>query len=301
MANKAQRMMMKAAGLTVFVGYQICQNRWIRNQVIEVFYEDLPEELIDYRIVHISDLHGAVFGKKNHRLIESISSMEPDVLCITGDMLHYKDDSGRAFLDLIDGLDPLMKKLYVSGNHENARRSAIGYEDLDRRKLYGLLEDRGVILLNGTSHEVTDLPIVFAGTFDRHEDYSGLNYIEENFHPGDHLPMPDRSKFQVALVHRPNYFRSISDYGYQLMLSGHIHGGVIRIGRHHGLLSPEIRFFPEFSKGLYRRQRSYLHVTSGLGMGKPLPRIANRTEVVLLILKKGKRENPNIPEVTDPV
>lgn len=290
---------MGLAGVTALLGYQIYQNRHLRRRVLEVYYENLPQELDNYRIVQISDLHGAVFGKSNERLSRIITGLEPDVLCITGDMVNYREDTGEAFLDIIRSLDPDLAKLYVSGNHENARRGNGGYIDLDRREIYQQLHDEGVILLEGTTYRHQNLPIVFSGLFDRHEHYTGIGYDEGEFHPGDHIPMPDQSRFNVALIHRPHYFRSISDYGYQLMLSGHIHGGVIRLGPHQGLLSPELKFFPELDKGLYRRNNSYLHVSSGLGMGKPLPRVANPPEVVLLILRKGRADSRKIPEIKD--
>lgn len=299
MANKNRKTIMGLTGLAAVIGYQIYQNRHVRSRVLEVYYEHLPEELDNYRIVQISDLHGAVYGRNNARLNRMITRLEPDVLCITGDMVHFKEDTGQAFLDIIRGLDPELTKLYVSGNHENARRRNGGYEVLDRSEIYRRLKGAGVVLLDGMTFQPDHLPISFSGLFDDFEHYTGIDYNEDDFCPGDHLPMPDRSRFNVALVHRPNYFRSISDYGYQLMLSGHIHGGVIRLGRHHGLLSPEMKFFPELDKGLYRRNESYLHVSSGLGMGKPLPRVANPPEVILLILRKGISDIRKIPEVSD--
>lgn len=286
------------AGMAAVLGYGIYQNRWVKSRVQEVYYEHLPAELDHYRIVQISDLHGAVYGPNNERLVRKITALEPDILCITGDMLHYKEDTGEPFLDIIRGLDPELTKLYVSGNHENARRRNGSFELVDRSTIYRMLVEAGVILLKGTSFQPGDLPISFSGLFDSFEHYTGIGYDESAFRPGDHLPMPDRSRFNVALVHRPHYFRSIADYGYQLMLSGHIHGGVIRLG-HHGLLSPEMKFFPELDKGLYRRNGSCLHVSGGLGMGKPLPRVANPPEVVLLILRKGIPDVSRIPEVKD--
>lgn len=298
MANKLGKVLLRTAGLLSIAGYQIYQNKFVKNTVMEVFYEDLPEELNHYRLAQISDLHGAVFGRDNQRLEQMIMALEPDILCITGDMVHKFSDSGDAFINLVSALDDQLVKLFVTGNHEMVQRKLGGYERLNRSVMYRKLENHNVHILNGTTYIPPGLPIAFSGIDDDFEHYEGAGFNEEDFIPGDHLPMPNQGFLNVALIHRPNYFRSVADYGYQLMLSGHTHGGVIRLGRG-GVLSPDMKFFPEFDKGLFHRGGSYLHVTSGLGLAKPIPRIDNRPEIVLLILRKGTPQLKKVKEVAD--
>lgn len=298
MANKLGKVLLRTAGLLSLAGYQIYQTKFVKKIVLEVYYEDLPEALDNYRIAHISDLHGAVFGRDNLKLEQMIMALEPDVLCITGDMVHKFSDSGDAFLNLIAALDEDLTKLFVTGNHEMAQRKMGKFERLNRSVMYRKLENYNVHILNGTTFSPEGLPIAFSGMDDDFEHYEGIGFQERDFIPGDFLPMPTIDFLNVALIHRPNYFRSISDYGYQLMLSGHTHGGVIRIGNG-GLLSPEMKFFPEFDKGLFHYGNSYLHVTSGLGLAKPIPRIDNRPEIVLLILRKGAPDFKKVKQVRD--
>lgn len=298
MANKLRKILLRTAGLLSIVGYQIYQNKFVKNRVLELFYEDLPEELDHYRIAHISDLHGAVFGHDNQKLEQMIMGLEPDILCITGDMVHKYSDSGDAFINLAAALDENLIKLFVTGNHEMVQKRGGHFEQLNRSVLYRKLENYNVRILNGTTYTPPGLPITFTGIDDNYEHYEGLGFREADFNPGDYLPMPSLDTLNVALIHRPNYFRSIADYGYQLMLSGHTHGGVMRIGKG-GLLSPEMKFFPEFDKGLFRRGNSYLHVTSGLGLAKPIPRVDNRPEIVLLILRKGTPDLKKVKEVKE--
>ena len=298
MASKLGKVLLRTAGLLSIVGYQIYQNKFIKNTVMEVFYEDLPQELDNYRIAHISDLHGAVFGRDNQKLEQMIMGLEPDILCITGDMVHKFSDSGDAFINLIAGLDENLTKLFVTGNHEMVQQKLGHFERLNRSVMYRQLENYNVHILNGTTFIPDGLPIAFSGMDDDFEHYEGTGFREAEFKPGDFLPMPNVDYLNVALIHRPNYFRSISDYGYQLMLSGHTHGGVIRIGKG-GMLSPEMKFFPEFDKGLFHLGNSYLSVTSGLGLAKPIPRIDNRPEIVLLILRKGTPQPKKVKEVRE--
>lgn len=298
MANQFGKIIFKTIGLLSLAGYQIHQIKGLLSRTHELWYPELPQRLDGYRIVHISDLHGAVFGKDNDKLAQRIMALEPDILCITGDMVHSYSDDGEAFFRLVAGLDHRLVKLFVSGNHENAQRTLRGYQPLNRSVLYRKLENFGMIHLDQAVYQVADLPLQFAGMADRHEAYSG-SAAEASFDPGASLAMPDQARFNVALIHRPNYFRRIADYGYDLMLSGHTHGGIIRILGKGGLLSPDRRFFPELDKGLFRSGQAILHVSSGLGLVKPIPKFGNRPEVTLLILRHGQGQGEPIRPVKD--
>lgn len=297
MANKLGKLLFKTAGLLSLVGYHVYQTKVLRNRITPLFYPDLPEELEGYRIVHISDLHGALFGKDNERLVRQIMALEPDILCMTGDMVHSFSDDGEAFLKLVAGLDKRLVKLFVSGNHENLQRTLTGYQALNRSVLYKKLENYNVKLLDSASYQPQGLPLVFRGLADDHAHYQGINFNEDSFNLKELLAKPQDNHFNVALIHRPNYFRSVAQYGYDLMLSGHTHGGIIRIYGKGGLLSPERKFFPELDKGLFYSKNSYLNVSSGLGQIKAIPRVENQPEVSLLILHKGSRDLTHIKEV----
>lgn len=299
MANKLGKILFKTAGLLSLVGYHVYQTKVLRNRITPLFYPDLPEELEGYRIVHISDLHGALFGKDNEKLARQIMALDPDVLCMTGDMVHSFSDDGEAFLKLVSGLDKGLIKLFVSGNHENLQRTLSGYQSLNRSVLYKKLENYNVRLLDGESYQPEGLPLIFKGIADDHDHYQGIHFKEELFDLEALLPEPRKDFLNVALIHRPNYFRSVAKYGYDLMLSGHTHGGIIRIWGKGGLLSPERKFFPELDKGLFYIKNSYLNVSSGLGQIKAIPRVDNQPEVSLLILHKGPRDVRHMKAVKD--
>lgn len=299
MANKLGKIIFKTAGLLSLVGYHVYQTKVLRNRITPLFYPNLPEELEGYRIVHISDLHGAFFGKDNEKLARQIMALEPDILCMTGDMVHSFSDDGEAFLKLVAGLDKRLVKLFVSGNHENLQRSLTGYQVMNRSVLYKKLENYNVRLLDGASYQPEGLPLIFSGIADDHDHYQGIQFKEEHFDIERLLPEPKKDFLNVALIHRPNYFRSVAKYGYDLMLSGHTHGGIIRIYGKGGLLSPERKFFPELDKGLFYIKNSYLNVSSGLGQIKAIPRVENQPEVNLLVLHKGPRDLTYMKPVKD--
>ena len=287
MAVNLGKILFRTLGILSLAGYQAYQIKGLRCRSEEVWYPDLPPELDGYSIVQITDLHGAVFGRANETLAKRIMALEPDILCATGDMVHRASDDGEALTQLMAGLDPQLVKLVISGNHDSDQPISPGPGPPDRSLLYRKLDQFNVVLLDDTVYDVPDRPLRFAGMADHPELYQGRGGTAAAFIPGDWLPMPDPGKFNVALIHRPNYFRSIAAWGYDLMLSGHTHGGIIRIPGIGGLLSPDRVLFPELDKGLFRLGKAILHVSSGLGLGKPIPRMGNPPEIIRLTLRRG--------------
>lgn len=287
MAINLGKILFRTVGMLALAGYQVLQIKGLRSTSVDVWYPDLPEELDGYRIVHISDLHGAVFGRDNATLAGRIMALEPDIVCATGDMIHRRADDGGAFYQLMAGLDPQLVKLVISGNHDADRSASQGRLSRKRSALHPNPADLNMVCLDDTFYDVPGHPLRFAGLADRQELYQGSASREGSFKPGEWLPMPDQAGFNVALIHRPNHFRDVAAYGYDLMLSGHTHGGIIRLPGIGGLLSPDRLLFPKLDKGLYRMGKSLLHVSSGLGLGKPIPKLGNPPAITRLILRRG--------------
>lgn len=297
MGRNTRKLLLGAATLLSFAGYQLYQIKSLKVKVKELKYRDLPPELEDYTICHISDLHGAVFGKKNEKLAQVINALDYDVLCMTGDMVHDDLDYGDNFYELVSELNRDRKMLYIPGNHENYLKSIGEVKKLNRSVLYRRLTALGVNVLNGRSFRDEKLPIKFMGVDDDREMYEDSGFSEEKFQPGNVLELPDAGCFNIAMIHRPNYFRSVADYGYDLMLSGHTHGGIFRIRGLGGVLSPDVRLFPELDKGFFRYRDSFLSVSSGLGTSLPIPKTGNRPEVVLIVLKKGDPDEIKVDKI----
>ncbi len=242
----------------------------------EVRLRNLPPELVGFRIAHISDLHGKRFGKENHRLARLIDSIRPDVLCMTGDMVNGKRDDGSAFIELLANLKGKYPRLYVSGNHEV--RNIWLNEKANREGFLSALMKYGTTVLDGTSYSSEGLPVSFHGMKDSRDKHVD---IEEG------LGAKDKEDINIALIHRPSRFEQAAKAGYDLILSGHLHGGVVRIPFAGGLLSPDKAIFPKYDKGVFHDFGSALCVTSGLGNGRAYPKLMNRPEVVLIRLVSG--------------
>lgn len=296
MSKRFRKLALGGASLLSVIGYQMYQNKTVKIEIRELRFKELPEELEDYRICHISDLHGAVFGNGNGRLAQMINALEADVVCMTGDMVHRDSDDGEAFLSLVKELRQDLVKLFVPGNHETTKKNIASHEKLNREVLYRKMESQNFKVLRGEAYKPEGLPIAFAGFSDEYDLYEGINFNEEEFIPGEHLPMPTSDEINIALVHRPHYFRSISDYGYDVMLSGFTRG-IISKSVDKTLISQASGVLPTHLRGLYKRGESYLNITSGLGKSNPVPMVGARPEIVLLVLRKGDPELMNTKEI----
>ena len=109
------------------------------------------------------------------------------------------------------------------------------------------------------------------------------NYIEER------IGKIDNTKFNLLISHDPLLYNLYSSMGYDLVLSGHIHGGIINIPFIGGLLSPDFTFFPKYYKGVNEFNNTNVVISRGLGFGYTIPiRAFNRGEVVIIKLMKNE-------------
>ena len=221
-------------------------------------YDNLPQEFNGYRIVQISDMHGKTFGYENSRLAKKIKALGPDIVFATGDMMSSNVDDGKAFLDFLDHFNNESPVYMCLGNHEQIARMLDGMDEIYENFIEEV-KKRGVILLDNEEHIVT-----------RGDDYiviEGLtlelyHYSRRDLDPDDdslYLKTPYINEkigspqgFTILLAHNPAYFEEYCEWGADLTLSGHVHGGIIQVPFKGGLLSPERVFFPKYDAGLLK-------------------------------------------------
>ncbi len=244
-------------------------------------YHNLPKEFDGFKIALISDLHDATFGKNNRRLLAALKTVAPDVVALGGDMhtFSYKDEDYLSFLAELCKTIPTYS---VEGNHDWQK---IAVED--RGPYIKEYLSTGVNDLNGKSVTITRncQSIRFYGT----------GYSEDALDFGE-----KRSRdFSIALIHVPDWFDKITDKP-DLMLSGHVHGGIIQIPFVGGFLAPGYGatilerfgrkyFFPKYSKGLYIQDGHRLAVSVGLGKASIQPFRFLRPEIMLITLKSDQK------------
>ena len=246
-----------------------------RLETTEYIYQNskIPASFDNYKICQISDLHCKNFGNNNQTLINAIQDMNTDIVVLTGDIVDEDHTDLGSVESLFSGLENLqIPTYYITGNHEFEKDATKQYAQLQ-----GLMNKYGVTDLDGQTTPLSigkDSIYLTGGRW-----YS--QYITQYLKPAN------PQNFNILLYHGADFFDLVSDYNYDLVLSGHIHGGVIRLPfLNKGLLSNTGEFFPQYVSGFYQNETktSTMIVSRGLG-DSIVPRFYNRPELVLITLK----------------
>jgi len=243
----------------------------------------LLEEQSVIKIVLISDLHSTIFGKDQSVLIDMIREIAPDLIILSGDIV---DDvvpmtGTRLLLSGISGMAPIY---YVTGNHEYMSHNIHGI----RQELISY----GVIILSDSyvKLEISNNEIIIAGVEDPDKknyetpDYDQDDSMEEAFRELDDMPL-----YKILIAHRPERIENYKRYSFDLVLSGHTHGGQVRLPPLvNGLYAPHQGFFPKYSGGIYTHENLSHIVSRGLSVSPILPRIFNPPELVVVIIESNR-------------
>lgn len=241
-------------------------------------FADLPEGFDGCRIVVLSDLHGAEFGDRNEDLFAAVAAEHPDYIFYLGDLQdRYRGPAAGYPEEVAQGLTAIAPTYYVTGNHE----WAIG----EVPELKEILTANGVTVLSNQflTLERNGDAIVLAGIDDPngYADQKSPETVAAEVYAAYGDP------FWLLLAHRNDHFPTqYSLLGADLVLSGHGHGGMIRLPFTDGLLSTDRTLFPSYTAGLYEKNGSCLFVTRGLGNSGPTFRLFNRPEVAVVTLRK---------------
>lgn len=229
------------------------------------------------RIVLISDLHSHIYGKDQKRIVSLIKKQNPDIIALAGDMAddEVPIEGTEQFLEGLKGFAPIY---YVTGNHEFWSR--------DIKNIKSIIEKHDVIILENEYRElrIKNSEIIIGGIDDPEVAWyekTGFNLKKEM--DNNFLELADKSCFKILLAHRPELIEMYKNYSFDLVLSGHSHGGQVRIPFFlNGLFSPNQGWFPEYAGGEYRHD-SLTHIVSrGVSFNPRLPRIFNPPEVVVI-------------------
>ena len=240
----------------------------------------LPSEFDGFMIAQISDLHNAEIGDANEKLLAMIKEADPDIIAITGDMIDSRRMDIQVALDFAKEAIKIAPCYYVNGNHE---LRVLEYEELKEG-----LEDLGDIILENAKATITkeDESLTIIGLSDPSLE-SGYIYTEE----GEILDLylnklsKEDDNYKILLSHRPEYFDLYCEAGIDIVLSGHAHGGQIRLPFVGGIIAPHQGFFPKYDGGLYEKDETNMIVSRGIGNSLFPLRFNNRPEVVLIELQ----------------
>lgn len=234
----------------------------------------------DIRVVFISDLHNCIYGGRDQsELMAAVDSAQPDIVLFGGDVIDAwsKTDNALTIMKMVHEKYPCA---YTPGNHEEMRD--------DKEEFFEQVKSVGIPLLLGESSkiDIKGQTVCIYGVLDAQAYGRKANQIDECY---DAL---DESCYNILLAHQPEQIDRLlrSDSHFDLILSGHAHGGQWRLPKilDHGLYAPDQGIFPDYTYGQYEYDGT-THIISR-GLARPLrmifiPRIFNRPELSVITLK----------------
>lgn len=258
--------------------YAVIENSFILKTRTETFNNNTDK----IKIVHLSDLHKRSFGKYNIRLIKKVRSLTPDFIIFSGDLIsrHIKDLTG--FEKFIENLVKIAPVYFSMGNHELDLKIT---DNIKYRRFIEILKKYNVHILENNSETLIykNRKISITGALLRRtvykidDSYKNIERysLEDIFND---LGNPEHECLNILIAHNPFFAETYSHWKADYTLSGHVHGGAIRIPLFDiPLLSPERKFFPEYSKGVFEIGNMKLLVSGGLGKF----RLFNPPEIVV--------------------
>ena len=245
--------------------------------------------LRDHRIkkpvkaVVLADLHNKRYGKENERLLQAIDEICPDMILIAGDILTAKP---KASLDVaVNFLTKLAEKYpiyYGNGNHEHRLKLyPETYGDMGER-YEEALQKIGIRRLVNEHVDLSEYGIrIYGSEIDRfYYKRFGIKPMAEEYLRGL-LGQPSEETYTILIAHNPDYFSKYADWGADLVLAGHVHGGMVRIpfwGK--GVVSPNVRLFPKYDGGEFALGKTRMLLSRGLGMHTIPIRLFNPGEIL---------------------
>jgi hypothetical protein len=268
--------------------WQTMEKQRLKQTEYEIFSGKLPAAFDGYRIVQLSDLHGARYGDAQEELLVAVRAAHPDMIVMTGDMADNTKGAVEAGLELCRGLASY-DVYYVLGNHELTLKAPILEPYLTQVRAAGVhvMRNEAVQLHRGDASirlYGLETPIVYYkdpfAEYRRNAHFSAEN-TEKLLGP------IKREAFSILLAHDPLYYPSYREWGANLTFSGHMHGGVINLPGLGGVLSPDRSLFPKYDAGHFEEDGKQLIVSRGLG-NHFLIRVNNPAEVVTVVLRSGR-------------
>lgn len=247
-------------------------------------------------IAVLADLHNKQYGKDNNKLLTALDEVKPHVVMVAGDILTAKPGKGHeqaaSFMEKVAEKYPVY---YGLGNHEY--RMKIYPEDYGNEfaEYMARLEKAGIQVLDNESaliqvqreNRMTDIRVT--GVSIERLYYKRLRKI---YMAPDYLDSiagrADKKAFQILLAHNPEYFEEYAQWGADLVFSGHVHGGIMRLPFLGGVVSPKFVFFPKYDGGQFKKGDSTMVLSRGLGMHTIPVRIFNPAELVVVHVRSEK-------------
>lgn len=237
--------------------------------------------LKEHNLLYISDMHDFTYG---NRLYKKIKDLKPDIILIGGDIINKTDsDLNESIIAFLKKISDLSKIYFSNGNHEEyAKEYNEGlYNSLDKK-----LKENGICHISNESIEDSDLCITSLELPLSYYAKKKVKAFDKNEIDGLLKQNIVSNKYNILLCHNPRYMDDLKEYNPNLILSGHTHGGLVRIPLIGAVLNPEFELFPKYSGGMYHIKDDIIGIIScGLFTHGFHIRIFNMAELIMINLK----------------
>ena len=273
------------AGLCVLLsagivsGYLHFENTALQTTAYAVTSEKLPRAFDGYKIAQISDFHNAQSASLNRRLREAVRQAKPDIIVLTGDLIDRRRTDVETAIRLVHDLREVAPIYFVSGNHDILYATYDTLSQQLRAEGVRMLENEKTVLHSGTD------TLCLAGIDDPTKAREGIDNAMILQTELEHLSL-DAQQFTVLLSHRPEALDVYASQGVDLVFAGHAHGGQIRLPFIGGLFAPNQGVLPQYTAGVYLKDRTQMVVSRGIGNSAFPFRVQNRPELVVATLGK---------------
>ncbi len=281
-------------------------NREVFVTEYEIYDEKIPQSFDGYRIVQVTDVHSIRTQEQADLLFATVVNEQPDAVVITGDLLdstYYTEENtalkaglsekiaGQDTIDFIKRLAENYYVYYVYGNHE-----MILLDDVDNNPFKVAMEEIGVVFLNNAGVKISkdDEGIYLLGIQDPSTLYKDSAYAEYDNHSErinammtNVMALKEEDLYTIVLSHRPEYYNEYAKYDVDLVVTGHAHGGQVRIPGIGGLYAPGQGWFPEYTEGICQKNEEIpMIIGRGIGNAVEVPRIFNPPEINTIVLRQ---------------
>lgn len=281
-----------ALALAVLAALLLAGNAWANARVwnarVEIRDEKIPAAFDGFILCQVSDVHNEARGEGNAALLRALREAAPDLICITGDFLDSRRTDLDFALELAGQLAEIAPAVYVTGNHEARLKDLSALEAGLAARGVRVLRDDWTPLARG-GEEIGLIGLDDPG-FSAGEDWTLAEGLDQTQARLSALLAQAGDRFSLVLSHRPELLPAYAEAGADLVLSGHAHGGQVRLPGIGGLFAPGQGILPRLTSGVHARGETRLVVSRGLGNSAFPLRVFNPPEIVTVTLRAGAEE-----------
>ncbi len=230
------------------------------------------------RVAFFADFHNAKSSRFCAKVFKTIKDSKPDLIIAAGDMINGNDSKKdmQQTIQLINMLGKIAPVYISNGNHE------LKAGHVKRSYFYRSIKQNATVLNNDMMPDALNGVNIYGLDIGGHFYRRSYPRKMSDYYIPSLIGMPDKSKFNILIAHNPEYFKKYAKWGADIVLSGHYHGGLVRLPIFGGMISSYLVPFPEYDYGHYKSGRTNMYITNGLGAHTLKIRINNIPEVVIL-------------------